>query len=50
MEKRGEFAEGTLGKWIFAIIVLVIILLAIGVLVGKGSGFIEQLKSIVGFK
>ncbi len=48
MDKRGLELE-ILGKWIIGLVILVIILLAILVLSGKGQGAIEFLKNLLRF-
>ena len=48
MNKRGLELE-VLGKWIIGLVVLVIVILAILVLSGKGQGAIEFLKNFLRF-
>ena len=48
MNKRGLEFE-TLGKWIIALIVLVIIILGITILRGKGSELMDKFLDIVRF-
>ena len=45
MEKRGILWWDELGNWIIAIVILVIVLIAIWILINRGSGWIDVFKS-----
>ena len=48
--KRGAIETEMLGWWIIGILVLVVLVIGITILFGKGSGAIDYIKSLFRFR
>lgn len=50
MKRKGEMSLEVLGWWLIGLLVLIIIMVAIFILSGKGSNAIDYIKNLFNFR